>query len=78
MKKLLNILFITVIKAVYENGIMTIEYSNGKTKKYLGSCTVWHKLPLCKRCSTAKESQLCDIWQYIKHNGNPYPNAHKK
>ena len=68
---------VSVVKATYENEVMTIEYDNGKTEQYNGSCTVWHKMPMMQRCSTAKEAWLCDIWKYIKHYGNSYPNAHQ-
>jgi hypothetical protein len=67
-----------VVKATYEDRVMTIEYSNGKTEQYHGDCTVWHKMPMMKRCTTSRESWLLEIWTYIEHYGNSYPNAHKK
>lgn len=66
----------TIIFANYEKSIMTVHYDDGSFDKYHGECTVWHKLPLMERCGTYKESELCDIWQYIKFYGNDYPTAH--
>lgn len=51
---------------------ITIHYSDGTTSKYVGECTVWHKLPSYKRCGTMQESFLSDLWTYFKHNKEPY------
>lgn len=67
-----------IVEALYEGDEMSIKYSNGEIEKYIGSCTVWHKLPMMRRCSIEEESMLCDIWNYIKQHGNPYPEAHIK
>jgi hypothetical protein len=37
-------------------------------REYLGSCTVWHLLPDCKRASTGDECALSDIWTKIKYD----------
>ena len=66
-----------VIKATYYGSVMTIEYSDGTVDKYSGSCTVWRKIPMMKRCSTPTEARLCDIWGYIQKHGSPYPTAHE-
>ena len=65
-----------VISAEYSKGIMTVIYSKSGKKQYKGSCTVWHEMPLMKRCSTPKESELVEIWHYIKQYGNKYPESH--
>ena len=65
-----------IVKATYIGEIMTIEYDNGTTKKYKGSCIVWQYYPSMVRCSTMKEGDLLDIWSYIKEHGNDYPTAH--
>ncbi len=61
-----------------EKEVLTLTFSDGSEEQYKGDCTVWHKIPLMKRCSTLKECELVDIWKYINHYGNPYPTAHKK
>jgi hypothetical protein len=65
-----------IITAEYHKGIMTVIYSKSGKKQYNGSCTVWHEMPLMNRCSTAKESELVEIWHYIKQYGNKYPESH--
>lgn len=57
--------------------ILTIDYSDGSSYKYEGSCTVWHTYPMFNRCGTTKDGELYEIWKYIQHHGNPYPNAHE-
>lgn len=69
--------FARLKEATYKNGIMTVTYSNGSIKQYKGSVTVWHELPFMQRAGTFKESDLSDIYEYIKTYGNPYPTAHK-
>lgn len=69
---------VSMVSATYSGGIMTIDYDNGKSKQYSGSCTVWHTYPMMQRCGTFKEGELCDIWKYVKTHGNPYPTAHLK
>lgn len=66
-----------VVKAAYENDVMTVEYDNGTIEQYNGSCTVWHKMPMMKRCSTSKEAWLSEMWEYIERHGNSYPNSHE-
>lgn len=70
-----------IVKAVYKGGelegIMTVTYNDDSEIKYKGGVTVWHELPLMKRCSTDLEYYLSDIQEYIEHYGNPYPTAHK-
>ena len=63
--------------ATYKHGIMTLTYADNSTAQYKGECTVWNRLPYMERAGTSTESELCDIWKYIEHNGNPYPTAHK-
>lgn len=75
-KKLKDVIYNPIVKATYDNRIMTIEYYNGQTMQYEGTCTVWHSYPMMKRAGTLKEGELCDIWAYIKRHGNPYPDAH--
>jgi hypothetical protein len=67
-------------EATYDENeeVLTMTFKDGTIEKYKGSGTVWHEMPLMKRCGTLKEYDLCDIYKYIKHYGNPYPKAHKK
>jgi hypothetical protein len=69
---------VVVVNAIYENGIMTVTYSNDTVRKYRGNSTVWYELPLMERCHTSTESKLSDIQVYINHSGNPYPDSHLK
>lgn len=68
----------TIVSAEYKAGVMIVTYKNGKQRRYKGSGTVWHQLPMMERAGTLKESTLSDIWSYIHLYGNPYPSAHKK
>jgi len=64
-------------EASYENKVMKIEYTNGVIEEYYGSGTVWRVIPHMQRCSTPIEMYLSEIYNYIKHYGNTYPNSHK-
>ena len=75
LKKFFNPPYIE--RADYKDGILTVKYSDKSVSQYKGSCTVWHELPYMTRCNTPKERLLCDIWQYIRHYGNPYPLTHR-
>lgn len=35
--------------------------------RYIGSGTVWHKLPECIRCNSSLEETLCDFAKCYKH-----------
>lgn len=67
----------TVKYAKYEGETMTVIWNDGTTDKFSGSCTVWYKEPLMKRCSTSTEGMLCDLWKYNQKWKGPYPDAHK-
>jgi hypothetical protein len=67
-----------IIKASYDNRTMTVTYENGNVTEFHGSGTVWHKLPMMKRCGTFEEIQLSEIYTYIRKWGNDYPDAHLK
>lgn len=41
--------------------MLTLVYEN-RTERYTGTCTVWHHYPSGERCSSTKESKLCNIW----------------
>lgn len=41
--------------------MLTLVYEN-RTERYIGTCTVWHHYPSGERCSSTKESKLCNIW----------------
>lgn len=69
---------ITLKSAEYKDEVMTLTYSDKSQVQYKGSSTVWHKMPLMKRCHTSTEQLLSEIYTYIQHYGNPYPTAHKK
>jgi len=77
-KKVMKTIYNPIVEATYEKGIMTVKYHNGQVSRYQGSSTVWHSYPLMHRIGTLGEGRLCDIYQYIKTHGNPYPTAHKK
>jgi len=62
----------------FKSEVLTMTFKDGTIEEYKGSSTVWRKMPLMTRCSTLKEYDLCDIYKYINHYGNPYPKAHKK
>ena len=72
--------FPKVTDAIYqeETQILWVKWSNGLEQHFKGSCTVWYTYPMMNRCSTSIESELCDLWSYIKEHGNPYPTAHIK
>lgn len=82
MKTIINELFkkyfatTRVVKANYDGEVLTVEYSNGKTNKYIGSGNVWRELPLMQRCTSTKEQQLGRLFRYCTYYGNPYPEAH--
>mgnify|MGYP001605290253 FL=1 len=78
--KALRQLFVSrsVVYASYEDATMTVKWSDGKTDKYTGSCTVWYKEPYMNRCSTSMEYLLCDLWQYHQKWKGAYPEAHKQ
>ena len=67
-----------ITKAIYENGVLTITYSNKTTKQFQGKTTVWNLLPMMERCDTFEEGEFCSIYKYIVKWGNPYPTAHEK
>lgn len=67
-----------IIYAEYHGSIMTTKYSNGVSREFEGSCTVWGELPMMKSCGTLESRELLDVWKYIKHWGNNYPDAHLK
>ena len=67
-----------VESATYDNGVMKVKYKDKLWVDYQGSGTVWHELPLMRRCPTTLEMGLADIFTYIKKWGNPYPSAHIK
>lgn len=75
---ILNFVDNPIVSAEYIGRTMTVKYERGQIKQYEGSCTVWHKLPHMKRCGTATESWLCDLWEYNKKWKGAYPDAHKK
>jgi hypothetical protein len=66
------------IKSTLDNEILSVTWSSGETIQYKGECTVWHEMPMMKRCSTLMESLLSELWEYHKNYGNPYPTAHEK
>jgi hypothetical protein len=72
--------FPKITDAIYEEKIQVlwVKWSTGNEQHFKGSCTVWHSYPMMKRMPTSTESELCDIWEYIKEHGNPYPTAHLK
>jgi hypothetical protein len=78
IKKLKYFFSNPVIFAEYKQGIMTVNYKDGKVDQFQGDCTVWYKLPYMKRCGTLKEGFLCELWKYNKKWGGAYPDAHKK
>ena len=49
------------------------------TKKYVGSCTVWHTFPEFRRCGTFKEGWLSEIWSEWRYknrkNSTPENNS---
>ena len=67
-----------VVYASYEDATMTVKWSDGKTDKYTGSCTVWYKEPYMNRCSTSMECLLCDLWKYHQKWNGAYPESHKQ
>lgn len=75
--KLFTFKKVDIVNATYINDELVITYSNENVEKYVGSSTVWHKLPMMERCSTTREDFLYDISKYIEKYGNPYPTAHK-
>lgn len=60
----------------FKTELMTIKYRGGLVVQYFGSCTVWHKYPMTKRCATSTEAWLCDLYEYNKQWNGPYPTAH--
>lgn len=64
--------------ATYDDGIMTINFSDRPSKKFRGRSTVWYELPLFERCASSNERKLLEIYEYIKYYGNPYPKSHLK
>ena len=58
--------------------IITLTYTNNTVRSFQGSGTVWHELPLMKRCGAFQESRLSEISKYIDRYGNPYPVSHLK
>jgi hypothetical protein len=58
--------------------VMTLAYSDGRTKQFKGSCAVWRSMPSFRRCSATGEEQLSNIRHYIENYGNPWPDAHLK
>lgn len=69
-----------IILAEYDEAdkVMTIHRENGDIQKFHGSSTVWHKMPMMGRCTTAMEQKLSGIHTYIQKWGGLYPNAHIK
>lgn len=81
LKRLMIVLFgkeILLARYDFKTQVMTIDYTNDTTEQFKGSGTVWHEMPLMKRCNTFDEGTLCEIWEYITQWGNPYPIAHQK
>lgn len=72
-----HIVGLSVVTAEYRNHTMAIEWDDGTKTEYHGSCTVWYELPLMKRCDTSTEGLLCEMWEYNKKWGGPYPKAHR-
>lgn len=68
----------TLVSADYDEAhdIMTVTWSNGDVEQYYGWCTVWRAMPYMKRCSTATEKWLSDIYAYVKKHGQ-YPMKNK-
>ncbi len=66
-----------IVSAEYKDGVMKVVWEDGSSAAYKGSCTVWHKMPYMRRCGTATEGWLCDLWKYNKQWDGAYPNAHK-
>lgn len=68
-----------IIGATYDDrGVLTVDFDNGEMAMFKGRSTVWHHWPYMERCSSQKETYLCDLWEYIRCHGNPYPTAHLK
>lgn len=69
-----------VTDAIYDDKtqILWVKWNNGEELHFKGSCTVWRTYPMMGGLSTSMESELCDLWSYIKEHGNPYPTAHLK
>lgn len=70
IRKILDYLFgvpVSISRASCENREMLVIWSNGKESLYVGSSTVWHELPLMKRCETDVEAMLSDAYEYIKY-----------
>ena len=61
-----------VTKAYYLDEIMTVTWDSGKVEKFMGECTVWHRLPNFKRASTSEEEYLSDLWEYITYFKKDY------
>lgn len=68
-----------ITKAEYnkDTQVMTVTYSDSSTFQFKGDSTIWRTYPMMRRCSTIIQGELCDIQQYIKEHGNPYPTAHE-
>ena len=67
LKKLFKRVTRKIVSSEYVDEIMTISYDDGSRDKYIGSSTVWHKLPDFKRCGTMTESWLADLYTKHKH-----------
>jgi len=84
LKKIWNKIFPKIISAVKEpivgkyKDVIILTYTNNTVRSFEGSGTVWHELPLMKRCGTFQEAKLAEISKYIDKYGNPYPVSHLK
>jgi len=56
-----------------ETEVMTIKWSDGRIEKFVGSCTVWNKLPYMERSNN--EGLLYRMYKYNQFHKKPYKNV---
>ena len=73
----------TIVHSIFKegkriDGVMTVTWSDGTVKEYIGCVTVWHTFPLMGEVDTLTQGDLYRVWMYHRSFGNPYPTAHEK
>lgn len=64
----------TIQSANYDQGkrVLAVNFTDGTSRLYHGSVTVWKEYPSMKSCSSADCAILYEVWSYCDHFGTTY------
>lgn len=74
--KLFNEPFIKTAWYNDKESILSITYSDGKTKEYIKAYGDWNDFPMMSFVGRSKNNELNNVYYYIRKWGNDYPTAH--